>query len=83
MIYDKNHKNESDTLSFKGRLLFTELLGDEVIYEFKLEGNNSIIKVSSNTDNFHYKQNDDFNLIVKYKDIHFFDSITEERLLFL
>lgn len=83
VIYDKNHKNESDTLSFKGRLLFTELLGDEVIYEFKLEGNNSIVKVSSNTDNFHYKQNDDFNLIVKYKDIHFFDSITEERLLFL
>ncbi|MGZ5549371.1 MAG: ABC transporter ATP-binding protein [Nitrososphaeraceae archaeon] len=83
VIYDKNHINESDTLSFKGRLLFTELLGDEVIYEFKLEGNNSIVKVSSNTDNLHDKQNDDFNLIVKYKDIHFFDSITEERLLLL
>ena len=82
MIYDKNYKNDgSDTLSFKGRLLFTELLGDEVIYEFKLEGNNSIVKVSSNTDNFYSKQNDDFNLIVKYKDIHFFDSITEKRLL--
>ena len=80
MIYDKNYKNESDTLSFKGRLLFKELLGDEVIYEFKLE-DNSIVKVSSNTDNFHSKQNDDFNLIVKYKDIHFFDSITEKRLL--
>jgi multiple sugar transport system ATP-binding protein len=80
MIYEKNYKNGSDTLSFKGRLLFTELLGDEVIYEFKLEGNNSIVKVSSNTDNFHSKQNDDFNLIVKYKNIHFFDSITEKRL---
>ncbi len=80
MIYDKNYKNGSDTLSFKGRLLFTELLGDEVIYEFKLE-DNSIVKVSSNTDNFYSKQNDDFNLIVKYKDLHFFDSITEKRLL--
>ena len=81
LIYDTNHKNEIDTLSLKGRLLFTESLGDEVIYEFKLE-NNSIVKVSSNTDKFYYKQNDEFNLVVKYKNIHFFDSITEERLLF-
>ncbi|HVP81511.1 MAG TPA: ABC transporter ATP-binding protein [Nitrososphaeraceae archaeon] len=81
LIYDTNHKNEIDTLSLKGQLLFTESLGDEVIYEFKLE-NNSIVKVSSNTDKFYYKQNDEFNLVVKYKNIHFFDSITEERLLF-
>jgi multiple sugar transport system ATP-binding protein len=81
LIYDTNHKNEIDTLSLKGRLLFTESLGDEIIYEFKLE-NNSIVKVSSNTDKFNYKQNDEFNLVVKYKNIHFFDSITEERLLF-
>jgi len=81
LIYDTNYKNEIDTISFKGRLLFTELLGDEVIYEFKLE-NNCIVKVSSNTDKFYHKQNDDFNLVVKYKNIHFFDTITEERLLF-
>ena len=81
LIYDKNYKNELDTISLKGQLLFTELLGDEVIYEFKLE-NNNIVKVSSNTDKFYYKQNDEFNLVVKYKNIHFFDSVTEERLLF-
>ena len=63
----------------KGKLLFTELLGDEVIYEIKLE-NNSIIKVSSNADNFNYKQNDEIDLIVRYKNIHFFDSLTEQRL---
>jgi multiple sugar transport system ATP-binding protein len=79
MINDIKYNNEPDTLSLKGKLLFTELLGDEVIYEIKLE-NNSIIKVSSNTDNFNYKQNHEFNLIVKYKNIHFFDSVTEQRL---
>jgi multiple sugar transport system ATP-binding protein len=79
MIDDKNYKKEHDAVSLKGKLLFTELLGDEVIYEFKLE-NNSIVKVSSNTDNFNYKQNDEFNLIVKYKNIHFFDPLTEQRL---
>ena len=78
VIVDKNQKNETDTISFLGKLLLTELLGDEVIYEFKLE-NNSSIKVSSNTDNFHYKQNDVFNLVVKYKDIHFFDFQTGLR----
>jgi multiple sugar transport system ATP-binding protein len=79
VIDDKKNTNEPDTLSLKGKLLFTELLGDEVIYEIKLE-NNSIIKVSSNTENFNYKQNHDFDLIVKYKNIHFFDSISEQRL---
>lgn len=79
MIDDKKYKNEPYTVSLKAKLLFTELLGDEVIYEFKLE-NNSIVKVSSNTDNFNYKQNDELNLIVKYKNIHFFDSLTEQRL---
>ena len=79
MINDIKYNNEPDTLSLKGKLLFTELLGDEVIYEIKLE-NNSVFKVSSNTDNFNYKQNDEFNLIVKYKNIHFFDSVTEQRL---
>ena len=79
VIVDKNQKNETDTISFLGKLLLTELLGDEVIYEFKLE-NNSVIKVSSNTDNFHYQQNDVFNLVVKYKNVHFFDSQTGKRL---
>jgi multiple sugar transport system ATP-binding protein len=79
IIDDKKYKNDSATVSLKGKLLFTELLGDEVIYEIKLE-NNSIIKVSSNTDNFNYKQNDKFDLIVRYKNIHFFDSLTEQRL---
>ncbi len=79
MIDDKKYKNEPYSVSLKAKLLFTELLGDEVIYEFKLE-NNSIVKVSSNTDNFNYKQNDELNLIVKYKNIHFFDSLTEQRL---
>ena len=79
VIDGKKNTNERDTLSLKGKLLFTELLGDEVIYEIKLE-NNSIIKVSSNTENFNYKQNHDFDLIVKYKNIHFFDSISEQRL---
>ena len=79
MIDDKKYKKEHDAVSLKGKLLFTELLGDEVIYEFKLE-NNSIVKVSSNTDNFNYNQNDEFNLIVKYKNIHFFDPLTEQRL---
>ena len=79
MIDDKKYKKENNAISLKGKLLFTELLGDEVIYEFKLE-NNSIAKVSSNTDNFNYKQNDEFNLIVKYKNIHFFDPLTEQRL---
>jgi len=72
VIVDKHQKNETDTISFFGKLLLTEILGDEVIYEFKLENNNSI-KVSSQINNFHYKQNDVFKLVVKYKDIHFFD----------
>src|SRR5918994_570298 len=79
IIDDKKYKKDPYTVSLKGKLLFTELLGDEVIYEIKLE-NNSIIKVSSNTDNFNYKQNDEIDLIVKYKNIHFFDSLTEQRL---
>ena len=78
IIDDKKDKNHPYTVSFKGKLLFTELLGDEVI-EIKLE-NNSIIKVSSNADNFNYKQNDEIDLIVRYKNIHFFDSLTEQRL---
>lgn len=81
VIVDKSQsqKNETDTISFLAKLLFTELLGDEVIHEFILE-NNSIVKVSSNTDNFHYQQNDVFNLVVKYKNVHFFDSQTGKRL---
>src|ERR687898_124593 len=79
IIDDKKYKKDPSTVSLKGKLLFTELLGDEVIYEIKLE-NNSIIKVSSNTDNFNYKQNDEIDLILKYKNIHFFDSLTEQRL---
>jgi multiple sugar transport system ATP-binding protein len=79
VINDQSQKNEIDTISFMGKLLFTELLGDEVIHEFRLE-NNSIIKVSSNTDSLHDKQNDVFNLVVKYKNIHFFDSQTGTRL---
>jgi multiple sugar transport system ATP-binding protein len=79
VIVDKSQKNETDTISFIGKLLFTELLGDEVIHEFKLE-NNSVLKVSSNTYNFHYQQNDVFNLVVKYKNVHFFDSQTGKRL---
>ena len=79
VIGDQSQKNKIDTISFKGKLLFTELLGDEVIHEFRLE-NNSIIKVSSNTDSLHDKQNDVFNLVVKYKNIHFFDSQTGTRL---
>ena len=79
IIDDKKDKNQPYTVSLKGKLLFTELLGDEVIYEIKLE-NNSIIKVSSNTDNFNYKQNDEIDLIIRYKNIHFFDSLTEQRL---
>jgi multiple sugar transport system ATP-binding protein len=79
IIDDKKDKNHPYTVSLKGKLLLTELLGDEVIYEIKLE-NNSIIKVSSNADNFNYKQNDEIDLIVRYKNIHFFDSLTEQRL---
>lgn len=79
ILDDKKDKNPPYTVSLKGKLLFTELLGDEVIYEIKLE-NNSIIKVSSNTDNFNYKQNDEIDLIVRYKNMHFFDSLTEQRL---
>lgn len=79
VICDKSQKNETDTISFMGKLLFTELLGDEVIHEFRLE-NNSLIKVSSNTNSMHDKQNDVFNLVVKYKNIHFFDSQTGTRL---
>ncbi|HET8856687.1 MAG TPA: ABC transporter ATP-binding protein [Nitrososphaeraceae archaeon] len=79
VIVDKSQKNETDTISFIGKLLFTELLGDEVIHEFKLE-NNSVLKVSSNTYNFYYQQNDVFNLVVKYKNVHFFDSQTGKRL---
>ncbi len=79
IVNDINYNNEHDTFSLKGNLLFTELLGDEVIYEIKLE-NNCIIKVSSNTHDFNYKQNHGFNLRVKYKNIHFFDSHTEQRL---
>lgn len=78
LISNKNPKNEPDTISFTGQLLFTELLGDEVIHEFQLE-NKSLIKVSSNTDDFHYKEGDMFNLIIKYKNIHFFDIQTEKR----
>jgi len=80
VIDDKSQKNGTDTLSFKGKLLFTELLGDEVIHEFRLE-NNSLIKVSSNLDSLHDKQNHVFNLVVKYKNIHFFDSKTGTRLV--
>jgi multiple sugar transport system ATP-binding protein len=79
VIVDKSQKNETDTISFLAKLLFTELLGDEVIHEFILE-NNSVVKVSSNIDNFHFQQNDVFNLVVKYKNVHFFDSQTGKRL---
>src|SRR5918994_845449 len=79
VICDKSQKNGTDAISFMGKLLFTELLGDEVIHEFRLE-NNSLIKVSSNTDRLHDKQNDVFNLVIKYKNIHFFDSQTGTRL---
>jgi multiple sugar transport system ATP-binding protein len=80
MIDDKKYQNKHDAVYLKGNLLFTELLGDEVIYEFKLE-NNSIVRVSSsNSDNFTYKQNEEYNLIVKYQNIHFFDPLTEQRL---
>lgn len=79
IIVDKNQKNGTDTISFRGKLLFTELLGDEVIHEFRLE-NNSLIKVSSTIDNFNYKQNCEFNLLVRYKNMHFFDSQTGTRL---
>jgi multiple sugar transport system ATP-binding protein len=78
VIVDKNQKNEKDTISLCGNLLLTELLGDEIIYEFKLE-NNSIIKVSSQINRVQYKQNDLFNLVVKCKDIHFFDFQTGSR----
>jgi multiple sugar transport system ATP-binding protein len=79
VICDKSQKNGTDAISFMGKLLFTELLGDEVIHEFRLE-NNSLVKVSSNTDRLHDKQNDVFNLVIKYKNIHFFDSQTGTRL---
>lgn len=79
LISNKSQNDEPDTISFKGQLLFTELLGDEVIHEFQLE-NKSLIKVSSNKDDFHYKEGDIFNLVIKYKNLHFFDTQTEKRL---
>jgi len=79
LISHTSQKNDHDTISFTGELLFTELLGDEVIHEFQLE-NKSLIKVSSNTDDFHYKEGNIFNLLVKYKNIHFFDPQTQKRL---
>jgi multiple sugar transport system ATP-binding protein len=79
LISNESKNDEPDTISFTGQLLFTELLGDEVIHEFQLE-NKGLIKVSSNRDDFHFKEGDIFNLVINNKNLHFFDTQTEKRL---
>jgi len=67
-------------MHFKGELCFVEMLGDETIYEFKLE-NNSIIHVSNLSVDSSLKNGSNLVLETKYEDILLFNSYTGIRIL--
>jgi len=72
--------SDSNSMHFKGELCFVEMLGDETIYEFKLE-NNSIIHVSNLSVDSSLKNGSKLVLETKYKDILLFNSYTGIRIL--
>lgn len=72
--------SDSNSMHFKGELSFVEMLGDETIYEFKLE-NNSIIHVSNLSVDSSLKNGSKLVLETKYEDILLFNSYTGIRIL--
>lgn len=72
--------SDSNSMHFKGELCFVEMLGDETIYEFKLE-NNSIIHVSNLSVDSSLKNDSKLILETKYEDILLFNSDTGIRIL--
>lgn len=72
--------SDSNSMHFKGELCFVEMLGDETIYEFKLE-NNSIIHVSNLSVDSSLKNGSKLILETKYEDILLFNSDTGIRIL--
>lgn len=72
--------SDSNSMHFKGELSFVEMLGDETIYEFKLE-NNSIIHVSNLSVDSSLKNGSKLILETKYEDILLFNSDTGIRIL--
>ena len=67
-------------MHFKGELCFVEMLGDETIYEFKLE-NNSIIHVSNLSVDSSLKNGTKLILETKYDDVLLFNADTGIRIL--
>jgi multiple sugar transport system ATP-binding protein len=72
--------SDSNSMHFKGELCFVEMLGDETIYEFKLE-NNSIIHVSNLSVDSSLKNGSKLVLETKYEDILLFNADTGIRIL--
>jgi len=71
--------SDSNSMHLKGELCFVEMLGDETIYEFKLE-NNNIIHVSNLSVDSSLKNGTKLILETKYVDILLFNADTGVRI---